>query len=242
MVRKNTKKEIEKKEIINFYELPGVQKFMAKTINPNYEYHKIKLHLRACIIGASGAGKSNTVLNILSHFGNTFNHMYIYTRAEEPLYNYLHSRIPNDLLTISYDLDDFRNFDNKKYIGQSLIIFDDLCNEKNQRCIEEAYIRLRKFGVSMLYLSQSFFKIPKTVRLQCDYCFIIKVMNLRDLNLILSEFSLNATKEQMKNMYNNVCNSNEFGNFFLIDMKSPQNSGLQYRKNFRTNLIPSNFN
>jgi hypothetical protein len=94
----------------------------------------------------------------------------------------------------------------------------------------------------MLYLSQSFFKIPKIIRLQCDYVFIIKTPNLRDLNLILTEFSLNATKEQMTNMYNYVCNSEEFGNFFLIDMKASQNSGLTYRKNFITKLLPSNFN
>lgn len=236
-----TKKQ-QKKEIINFYELDGVQKFMKKTINPNYDYHKIKIEMKGCIIGSSGAGKTQTVLQIINDMPNTFNKIYIYTKAEEPLYDYLQSKLKSELLTISYDLNDLRVFKDEDYYGQTLVIIDDMVNEKDQRCIQELYIRGRKLGCSMLYLSQSFFKIPKLIRLQCDYVFIIKTPNLRDLNLILTEFSLNATKQQMNKMYNYVCNAGEFGNFFLIDMKCSQTSGLSYRKNFRTKLIPSDFN
>lgn len=232
----------QEKEITNFYELPGVQKFMKKTINPNYDYHKIKIEMKGCIIGSSGAGKTQTVLQIISDMPNTFNKIYIYTKAEEALYKYLQSKLKQQLLTVSYDLNDLRNFKDEDYYGQTLVIIDDMVNEKDQRCIQELYIRGRKLGCSMLYLSQSFFKIPKLIRLQCDYVFIIKTPNLRDLNLILTEFSLNSTKEQMANMYNYICNSDQFGNFFLIDMKASQNSGLTYRKNFKTKLIPSNFN
>lgn len=231
-----------RKEITNFYELKDMQKFMKKKINPNYNYHKISIEMRGLLIGASGSGKSQTVLQILSDMPDTFNKIFIYTRAEEPLYDYLQSKIHADLLTISYDLNDFRKFDEKNYYGQTLIIFDDLILEKDQKCIEEMYIRGRKLGISCLYLSQSFFKIPKTIRLQADYVFIIKVPNLRDLNLILSEFSLGTTRKQLQNMYKEVCMSGKFGDFFLIDMKASQSSGLQYRKNFLTNLIPSNFN
>ena len=107
----------------------------------------------------------------------TFNHIYIfYTKASEPLYDYLISQLSSDLLTIAYDLDSLRNFNDDNYYGQSLVIFDDMVNEKNQKAISELYIRGRKIkgGISLLYLTQSYFQVPKIIRVQCQYIFILK--------------------------------------------------------------------
>ena len=120
---------------------------------------------RSIMIGSSGAGKTNLLLNILSAFPNTFNKIWIYTKASEPLYDYLQSIIPNDLLNISYDeLTECENhLKNGDYYGQSLVIFDDMANERDQKIISELYIRGRKVagGISMIYLTQSYgiFKI-----------------------------------------------------------------------------------
>ena len=222
-----------KPEFINPYELKKVQKFMNKSINPNYPIHKIKVPFRALLIGSSGSGKTATLLNLINLMPNTFNHIYIYTKAEEALYDYLQSQLPSDLLTISYDLADCENhLKNEIYYGQSLVVFDDMCNGKNQKCIEEMYIRGRKIagGISMLYLTQSYYKVPKTIRLQCQYVFIIKVSGIRDLKLILSEYNLGSTKEELLTKYNYCCNSGEFGNFLLIDLEAPQNK--TFRKNW----------
>lgn len=220
--------------IINFYELKSVKKFMNKSINPNYNYHKINVPFRSILIGSSGSGKTNLLMNILSVFPNTFNKLWIYTKAQEPLYDYLQSVIPEDLIHISYDnLQECENhLKNEDYYGQSLVIFDDMCNEKNQQVINELYIRGRKIGkgVSVIYLTQSYFKVPKVVRLQCQYIFIIKVSGVRDLKLILSEYNLNTTKEQLLKYYDKCCNSGVFGNFLLIDLNSTQDK--TYRMNF----------
>jgi ABC-type oligopeptide transport system ATPase subunit len=219
-------------ELINFYELEGVKKLGNKYINPNYSFHKIEIPFRGVIIGSSGSGKSLTVMNLINAMPNTFNHIYIYTKAQEKLYDYIQQQLPADLLTISYNnLGDCQNhIENEVYYGQSLCIFDDMVNEKNQKCIEELYIRGRKIagGISILYLSQSYFKIPKIIRLQCQYIFIIKVSGIRDLKLILSDYSLNTTTDELLKKYNYV--SKEFNNFFLIDLVSPNDK--TYRKNF----------
>ena len=225
-------------EIINFYSLKKVQKFTTKSINPNYKKHNITVPFRSILIGSSGAGKTNLLLNIIAQFGNTFNHIYVYTKAEEPLYYYLESQIHSDLLTIKYDLDECKKFPDENYYGQSLCIFDDMVNEseKDQKCIAELFVRGRKLqgGVSLLYLTQSYFKVPKTIRLQTQYVFILKVSGMRDLTMILSEYSLNATTEQLTNMYNYCCNSRTFGNFMLIDLVAAQDK--TYRKNFKQYL------
>ena len=232
-----SKKNKTNDNMINFYELKNVQKYKTKSINPHYKDHNISVPFRSIFIGSSGSGKTNTVLNLISQMSNTFNKIYIYTRAEEPLYTYLKDSIPDDLITISYDLNDLRKFKDADYYGQTLIIMDDLVNEKDLTCVNELYIRGRKMGVSLAFLSQSYYKINKIIRLQCQYVFIIKVSGLKDLNLILSEYALNTNKEQLQKMYN-YC-SQIFGDFFLIDLNSTQNKN--YRKNFKQYLNPIDF-
>ena len=223
-------------EMINFYTLPKVQKFMTKSINPNYKNHNVTVPFRSVVIGSSGSGKTNNLLNIIHKFNNTFNHIYVYTQAEEPLYNFLESQISSDLLTIQYDLDFCRKFKEDDYYGQSLIIFDDQVNEKDQQCIRELYIRGRKIagGISLMYLTQSYFTVPKIVRLQCQYVIIIKTYGARDLKLMLSEYALSATKGQLTKMYEDCCNNGKFGSFFLIDLVAPQNKS--FRRNFKKYL------
>lgn len=228
-------------DMINFYTLKKVDKFKTKSVNPNYNKHNISVPFRGVLIGSSGSGKTNLLLNIINQFSNTFNHIYIYTQAVEPLYEYLESQLGPDMLTIKYSLNDCRTFNEKDYYGQSLIIWDDQINEKDQKCINELYIRGRKIagGISMLYLTQSYFKVPKIIRLQCQYVFILKVSGVRDLKMILSEYSLSATKEQLTKMYEYSCNSGTFGSFMLIDLVADQNK--TYRKNFTEFLSLSNF-
>lgn len=228
-------------DMINFYTLKKVDKFKTKSVNPNYNKHNISVPFRGVLIGSSGSGKTNLLLNIINQFSNTFNHIYIYTQAVEPLYEYLESQLGPDMLTIKYSLNDCRTFNEKDYYGQSLVIFDDQINEKDQKCINELYIRGRKIagGVSMLYLTQSYFKVPKIIRLQCQYIFILKVSGVRDLKMILSEYSLSATKEQLTNMYEYSCNSGTFGSFMLIDLQNTQDK--TYRKNFNEFLSIDDF-
>ena len=81
---------------------------------------------------------------------------------------------------------------------QILCVFDDVVNypDKEQGIIKEYYVRGRKWGkgISMCYLSQSFYRIPKIIRLQCNYLILLKLGSKRDLNLILGDYGLGADK------------------------------------------------
>ena len=55
--------------------------------------------------------------------------------------------------------------------NQKLIIFDDYVCEKNQRQIVDYFIQGRHKNCSVIYLSQSFYKTPRDIRLNCShYC------------------------------------------------------------------------
>ena len=67
--------------------------------------------------------------------------------------------------------------------------------------VENYYIRARKLNCSVIFLSQSYFKIPKNIRGNCSYLVLLKLSGQRETNLILSEFGLGITKEELIKVY-----------------------------------------
>ena len=61
-----------------------------------------------------------------------------------------------------------------------LIVFDDMMtdimtNKKFQSIIKKLFIRCRKLNISLVFITQSFFSVPKEVRLNSTYCLIMKI-------------------------------------------------------------------
>ena len=241
MVKKNKNKQ--SSDIINFYELDDVKAFEKESHNPNYELHQIKIPCRIAIIGASGSGKSNTVLNFINQFTGTFNHILIFTKNKtEPLYQYLESKIPcREQLTIHEGLDELNKMNlDKDFHGQTLVIFDDMVLEKNQFAIEQLFIRGRKLagGVSLLYLSQSYYGIPRKIRLQMNYMILRKVPSSRDITAILKECSLGVSKNELINIHQH-CVGKSITEFLLIDFNCDPE--FAFRKNFADILNLNDF-
>ena len=67
--------------------------------------------------------------------------------------------------------------------------------------VENYYIRARKLNCSVIFISQSYFKIPKIIRNNCSYMVLLKLSGNREVNLILSEFGLGVTKEELLQLY-----------------------------------------
>ena len=67
-----------------------------------------------------------------------------------------------------------------------LIVFDDMIadminNKKLNLVITELFIRGRKLNISIVFITQSYFKVPKDVRLNSTHFFIMKIPNEREL-------------------------------------------------------------
>ena len=131
---------------INFYELKKVKSKATKSINPQKNVHNMDLFFNLLIIGSTGAGKTNILLNLIYLFKNTFNHIYIFTQKHEKLYDFLFEQIKSDLITICYGYSEFKKFDEDVCYGQSLMIFDDFIAEKDQSKIEQHFIKGRKLS------------------------------------------------------------------------------------------------
>lgn len=229
-------------EVVNVYDvLPDSLK--PKYHNPYYNDHLLSHPFRIIIVGNSGSGKTTIALNIISKMKDTFDYIILCCQnANEPLYQYLKSKVKEEQLTICEGIAELPNFNELDEECQYLVIFDDLCNEssKDHKQIKELFLRGRKLanGVSMMYLTQSYFAVPKIIRLNSTNVILKKLSSMRDMNLILSDFRLDISKEQLQRMYKE-CTS-EFQNFFQIDVATNDDE-KRYRKNFLTCLDPRQF-
>jgi hypothetical protein len=236
------KKKVEKDLVprdnkpINYYEhVP--KELLKEPDNPNFNLHHLKLPFRMCVVAPSGSGKTNFVVNLIHMFcagKGTFADILILTRNKaEPLYQWLEKK-GEDRILIKEGLQNLPPLDKFDKDENHLIILDDLVLEKDLSRVEQYYIRCRKMGVTIIFLSQSFFKIPKLIRTNCNYLVILKLNGDRDCKLILTEFGLGVSKEAMVKIYED-CTREKF-NFLLVDIEAPKEERL--RHNFIKVLNP----
>ena len=85
-----------------------------------------------------------------------------------------------------------------------LIVFDDMVadlinNEELNPVVTELFIRGRKLNISIVFITQSWFKVPKDVRLNSTHFFVIKFPNKTELQQIaLNHWSHIDFKDFMK--------------------------------------------
>ena len=153
---------------------------------------------RILIIGGSGSGKTNALLNLISNQPD-IDKIYLYANNPyETKYQYLikkrekvglkHYDDPKAFIEYSNDTQDvykiIEEYNLKK--RKILIVFDDMIadiinNKKLNPVVTELFIRGRKLNVSFVFVTQSYFKVPKDVRLNSTHFFIMKIPNKRDL-------------------------------------------------------------
>lgn len=226
------KKKKEKKDepdgtIKNLYEkIP--KELLDNVENPNFHLHKLKLPFRMCIVAPSGSGKTNFLVNLLSIFSankGTFASITIITRnKDEPLYRWISSK--SDQIIIKEGVSNTPPLDKFDKDLNHLVVWDDLVLAKDLSMVENYYIRARKLNVSCIFISQSFFKIPKIIRNNTSYMVLLKLSGNREVNLILSEFGLGITKEELLELYK-YATAEKFSPL-LIDME--EDASQRFRK------------
>ena len=171
---------------------------------------------RMLICGNSGSRKTNLLYHMLIVPLLYYDEIHLYAKnLEQEKYQNLINKMNEisgqtgyDIMTISNDaiipINHLNYEDNQK-----LIIFDDYVCEKNQRQIVDYFIQGRHKNCSVIYLSQSFYKTPRDIRLNCSHYCIYEFPSSRERNMISSELGVN--KEQFKKA------TNEPYSFLYID-------------------------
>jgi hypothetical protein len=227
--KKDNNQPTQSNKVINFYEVMP-KEFLTETENPNFHLHNLKLPFRMAIVAPSGSGKTNWLVNLIHLFSQgkgTFPDITIVTRNKnEPLYEWLSSK--SDQITVKEGMENLPQLDKFDKDFNHLVVLDDLVLAKDQSRIENYYIRARKLNVSVIYISQSYFRIPKIIRQNLSYLVLLKLSGERELKLILSEGGLGLDRDQLLALYN-YATAEKFS-VLLIDYEAPIEK--RYRKNF----------
>ena len=104
--------------------------------------------------------------------------------------------------------DVYKNIDdyNPDKAYKILIAFDDMIadmihNKKLNSIVTKLFIRGRKLNISLVFITQSYFKVPKDVRLNTSHFFIAKIPNKRELQQIAINHSSDINIKYFVNIY-----------------------------------------
>ena len=81
------------------------------------------------------------------------------------------------------------------------MIDDIMTNEKFQAIIEELFIRCRKLNTSLVFIAQSYFSVPKDVRLNSTHYLIMKTKNKRESQRIAINYSADIDYNDFVKIY-----------------------------------------
>ena len=202
---------------------------------------------RFLIIGGSGSGKTNTLLHLINE-QKDIDKIYLYAKdLSESMYKYLiknreiagkkHLNDSKAFPECSNTMNDvYENIDNynPKRKRKILIVFDDMIadimtNKKLQSIVKELFIRCRKLKISLAFITQSYFSVPKDVRLNSTHYLIMRINSNKELQNIAINHSADIDYKDFIKIYRE-CKKEPYS-FLTIDTTLPSSNTLTFRKN-----------
>src|ERR1700722_9863155 len=194
----------------NRYELLR-KKFREEEIKyDSFNKVHIKLPFRMCVVGTTGSGKTNAVIDIIDQI-DAFTKILLFTKVlDEPIYaNFIEDireaekETGKQILTVGDDLENLPKVESNSKKDSTLLIIDDMLEEKDKTLARASpyWTRGRKYGCSALYLSQSYFGIPLNIRKNTQYFVFTKISTEKDLHMILRDHELGVSEEQIAQLY-----------------------------------------
>ena len=189
---------------------------------------------RILIIGGSGSGKTNALLNLINnqpdidkiylHAKDSYKAKYQYLINKREKVGLDHFDDPKAFIEYSNDMQDvYKNIEDYN-LGKKrkvLIIFDDMIadminNNKLNPIVTELFIRGRKLNISIAFITQSYFKVPKNVKLNSTHFLIMKIPNKRELQQIALNHSSNIDFKDFMKIYKNTLKNHTLKNHQMI--------------------------
>ena len=224
--------------MINFDEI--ITPNISRKHNPRWPH--IPDHpYRILIVGGSGSGKTNALLNLLSH--QNVDKIFLYVKDPyEDKYQYLinkreevgrkHLNDPQAFVEYSNNINDvYENIDdyNPNKDRKIVIVFDDMIAEKLPSRITELFIRGRKLNLSIVFITQSYFRTPKDIRLNATHYFLMKIPNKRELQQICFNHSADTDFRDFQKMYKS--STQKPYDYLVVDTTLPSEDPRRFRKN-----------
>ena len=107
------------------------------------------------------------------------------------------------------------------------MIADIMTNKTFQAIIKELFIRCRKLNIFLPFITQSYFSVPKEVRLNSTHYSIRKISDKRELQQIPTNHSADIDYKEFMKTYGK-CTSKPYS-FLTVVTKLPANDPLIFR-------------
>lgn len=207
---------------------------------------------RWLVSGKSGTGKTFSCLDALmgespedpTQRKIAFDHLYLVTSTpDQGKYKLLLKWINSlekqreaetgeyvSMCTVITEPEDMPNLDedvNREIIN--LVLIDDMIMKENQRMFADWFVRSRNKSVSMIYLTQDYYKVPLIIRRQCDYISCFRVNSGNDLALMRKELGMCTDKAVFNAMFDQATDTN---NGFLFVDRRTDIPLMRYRRGF----------
>ena len=108
------------------------------------------------------------------------------------------------------------------------MITDMIKNKELNSIVTELFIRCRKWNISLVFITQSYFKVPKDVRNNSTHFFIMKIPNKKELQQIAVNHSFDINTEDFIQIYRK-CKDKPYS-FLVIDTTLSSSNRLRFRK------------
>ena len=136
---------------------------------------------RMLICGPSNSGKTNTLLHILYELLE-YDKIYLFSKnLHQNKYQALLQYFAEEVNpTVGYEVieaygDEIIPLEELPADNQKIVVFDDLVCESNQNSIINYFINGRHRNCCVIYLSQTFYKVPKDIRVNCSHLCIFRL-------------------------------------------------------------------
>ena len=223
----------------NFYNSTRIKKKLPKLTDFQQECTLMKLNKHFMIAAGTGGGKTNALYSYLIETSKpkngTFKHIFIVYKTDEPLYDDLKEQIQDGITFVKSiselpDVDEFPDSIEHKYKYNFLVVFDDCVNDKSKQDydkVKKYFTYGRKKGITICYLTQSFYTADSFIRKQLSYILLLSIKGKRDLNNILSDFgSLEAEADELYRVFKYATtplNDNDIPFLKICTEKCPEN-------------------
>ena len=206
--------------------------------NPDKKYKQLFPYMpsntfQMLICGKTGCGKTNLLYHMLIKPLIYYDEIYLYARnLKQDKYQKLIQKMKELSSKLGYEI---LHVSNNEIIpvtemdyedNQKLVIFDDYVCDKNQRQLINYFCQGRNNNCSVIYLSQSFYKTPKDIRMNCSHYCLYDFPSSMETNRISSELGINKKNYRLA--------TNKPYSFLYID-----NPKKRIAKNFTGNILTS---
>ena len=136
----------------------------------------------------------------------------------------------NDMRNVYKNIDEYNpDKENKILTVFDYMIADIIHNKKLNSIVTALFIRGIKLSISLVFITQSYFKVLKDVRLNTSHFFIAKIPNKRELQEIAINHSSGISTKDFTNIYRE-CTTEPYS-FLVNDTTPASNNPLKFRKN-----------